>query len=458
MLIGGPSFVVRTSVAGMIRTLAVENYRSLRRLVLPLGGLTVITGANGSGKSSVYRSLRLLADAARDGAIAALAAEGGLPSTMWAGPQAAIRSAATGHRIATGTRPTGPTALRLGFAGDDLGYAVDFGHPVTASPTMFALDPEIKREWVWAGPSPRPSAQLADRHNSVVRVRDAGGAWAMITQGLRTFDSMLTELADPRAAPELMVVREQMRSWRFYDHVRTDALAPARASHIGTRTPVLSPDGGDLAAALQTIREIGDAAGLRAAVDGAFPGGEVQIEVLAGRFELLMRQQGLLRPLRSPELSDWRTSESASTPAARSPTWWRSTPAPVRSSSTKTPSTPADPADGFLTGIDKILDLIGAAPAEISAILHGTTVATNQLLQGKVGSLGFITTDRVRVDAGDRPAVRTGRVRQLLLLGEARPDRARRPGPHGRWSTRLPRQRDPAVRSGVRGRRRAVLP
>ena len=60
---------------------------------------------------------------------------------------------------------------------------------------------------------------------------------------------------------------------------------------------------------------------------------------------------------------------------------------------TKTPSTPDDPADGFLAGIDKILGLIGAAPTDISSILHGTTVATNQLLQGKVGSLGFITTD-----------------------------------------------------------------
>ncbi len=59
---------------------------------------------------------------------------------------------------------------------------------------------------------------------------------------------------------------------------------------------------------------------------------------------------------------------------------------------TKTPSTPDDPADGFLAGIVKILGLIGAAPADISSILHGTTVATNQLLQGKVGSLGFITT------------------------------------------------------------------
>ena len=49
----------------VIRTVAVENYRSLRRLVIPLDQLTLVTGADGSGKSSLYRSLRLLADAAR---------------------------------------------------------------------------------------------------------------------------------------------------------------------------------------------------------------------------------------------------------------------------------------------------------------------------------------------------------------------------------------------------------
>jgi len=63
-----------------------------------------------------------------------------------------------------------------------------------------------------------------------------------------------------------------------------------------------------------------------------------------------------------------------------------------RLATTKTPSTPADPAVGFLTGVSKILGLIEAGPADIESILHGTTVATNQLLQGKVGALGFITT------------------------------------------------------------------
>src|SRR6478735_8178837 len=58
---------------------------------------------------------------------------------------------------------------------------------------------------------------------------------------------------------------------------------------------------------------------------------------------------------------------------------------------TKTPSTPSNPADGFLAGIDKVLGLLGATGADIDAVSHGTTVATNQLLEGKVDRLGFVT-------------------------------------------------------------------
>jgi predicted ATPase len=45
----------------VLDTVAVENYRSLRRLIVPLRGCNVVTGPNGSGKSSLYRALRLLA-------------------------------------------------------------------------------------------------------------------------------------------------------------------------------------------------------------------------------------------------------------------------------------------------------------------------------------------------------------------------------------------------------------
>jgi predicted ATPase len=294
----------------VIATLAVENYRSLRRLVLPLGRLNVVTGANGTGKSSLYRALRLLADSARNGAVAALAREGGLPSTLWAGPEQVSRSVRAGRHPVQGTVRTGPVSLRLGFAGDDFGYAIDFGLPV---PTVgadadhrsaFNLDPEIKVEAVWTGPVLRPATLLADRGGPAVRVRADDGGWRMVHDTLRPYDSMLSEVADPVLAAELMVLRERIRSWRFYDHVRTDAQAPARAAQIGTRTPVLSPDGADLAAALQTIREIGDAAALDKAVDQAFPGSELEIAVQSGRFEVTLRQHGLLRALGSAELSD----------------------------------------------------------------------------------------------------------------------------------------------------------
>ncbi len=271
----------------MLDTVAVENYRSLRRLVVPLRGCNVVTGPNGSGKSSLYRALRLLADSACNGSVNALAREGGLSSTMWAGP---------GKK--------GPVSLKLGFAGDDFGYAVDFGLPKDAN-TAFHLDPEIKSEAVWAGPALRPSALLAERSGPAVRLRDAEGGWRTAATTLRPFDSMLSELADPQAAPELLALRERVRSWRFYDHVRTDESAPARTPQIGTRTTVLSHDGADLAAALQTIAEIGDAAALASAVDDAFPGSRVEIRTSDdARFEVTLRQPGMLRALTAAELSD----------------------------------------------------------------------------------------------------------------------------------------------------------
>lgn len=73
---------------------------------------------------------------------------------------------------------------------------------------------------------------------------------------------------------------------------------------MGTRTPVLSHDGRDLAAAWQTIREIGDARALDEAVPDAFPGATVQVSTDDGRFGLQFSQHGLLRPLSAAELSD----------------------------------------------------------------------------------------------------------------------------------------------------------
>jgi predicted ATPase len=197
-----------------------------------------------------------------------------------------------------------PVALRLGFGGDEFSYAIDFGLPVGGGDSAFALDPEIKRESIWAGPVLRPAAVLCERDNRIVRVRGDNRTWSG-PYPIRPHDSMLSEFADPRLAPEVVRVREQVRSWRFYDHIRTDAAAPSRASQVGTRTPVMSPDGADVAAALQTIRETGDDDSLDKAVDLAFPGSRVTVESEGGgRLGLRLHQHGLLRPLGAAELSD----------------------------------------------------------------------------------------------------------------------------------------------------------
>ncbi|MEE9322706.1 MAG: AAA family ATPase [Granulosicoccus sp.] len=81
----------------MIETLAISGYRSLKDLLLPMSQLTVVTGANGSGKSSLYNALQLLADAARCNVVTALARQGGLPSTLWAGPDRVTRAMKLGE-------------------------------------------------------------------------------------------------------------------------------------------------------------------------------------------------------------------------------------------------------------------------------------------------------------------------------------------------------------------------
>ncbi|HEY7432449.1 MAG TPA: hydantoinase/oxoprolinase family protein [Streptosporangiaceae bacterium] len=60
---------------------------------------------------------------------------------------------------------------------------------------------------------------------------------------------------------------------------------------------------------------------------------------------------------------------------------------------TKTPTVPADPSASFLTGLVKVLGLVGAGGDTLASVSHGTTIATNQLLEGDIGSLGFITTE-----------------------------------------------------------------
>jgi predicted ATPase len=288
----------------MISRLCIAGYRSLRDVRLELGQLTVVTGANGSGKSSLYRALRLLADIAQGRIIQSLAVEGGLPSVLWAGPESFGRAVRQGQHPVQGTVRSAPISLKLGYSSPEYGYAIDLGLPPPRTSSRFGRDPEIKVESLWTGLILGRANAFAQRNGPAVKIRDDKGLWQQAADTLQTYDSMMTQCGDARTAPELIDLREAMRAWRFYDHFRTDADAPARRRQVGTRTPVLAGDGADLAAAIATIQEVGAAGALNDAIADAFPGGAITVRDVDGYFEVEMRQYGLLRPLKTAELSD----------------------------------------------------------------------------------------------------------------------------------------------------------
>ena len=290
----------------MLHTFAVANYRSLRELKLKLEPLTLVTGANGSGKSNLYRALRLLQQAAAGRLAEALAAEGGIPSVQWAGP-ADTRSQRKRGLPIQGTRGKDVVRISFGFAADDVAYEIKLGLPAGGNPvaqSRFRLDPEVKSECIWQAPPQRRATTWLEREGPLVNLRNADGEWQRLGSPLAASRSVLSELSEPQRFPEVFALRERLRSWRFYDGFRTDVDSPLRQPRVSVQTGALAHDGHDLAAALQTIIEIGDADALHAAVDDAFPGSRIAILGDDARLEVGLNVDGLLRELRATELSD----------------------------------------------------------------------------------------------------------------------------------------------------------
>ncbi|GMN90178.1 AAA family ATPase [Francisella sciaenopsi] len=288
----------------MIKTLAVNNYRSLLNLVIPLSQLNIITGANASGKSNLYKALRLLAETAQGGVVNSLAKEGGLTTTFWAGPEKISKEMREGKVPIQGGPKQKEPRLRLGFSDETFGYTISLGYPGPLTATSFSLDAEIKRETIWAGKTYKHPSALVDRDSHIIKVREQR-QWQIIEQHCPNYESIFTQASYIDKTPEIVALREKIKQWRFYDHFRTDIDAPARANQLGTLTTVLSHDGHDLASALQTIIDIGDHQALNEAIEDAFPGSSLNIKKHSdGQFITELSQHGLLRPLSAREFSD----------------------------------------------------------------------------------------------------------------------------------------------------------
>jgi predicted ATPase len=267
-----------------VTELRIKGYRSIRDLVIPLKPVNVIVGANGCGKSNLYQSIVLLHAAAQGRLANTLAAEGGMPSVLWAG-----------------SRKEGPVRMELGATLDGTDYDLVLGLPGPSN-TMFGLDPLVKEERVTE--RGRKAIKILERNTNSCNVRDAQGERNSYTLALSSGESVLSQIVDPYNYPHLSALRNKLTSWRFYHSFRTDADSPIRLPQVGVRTRVMASDGHDLAPALQTILENGDDVGLRMAIQDAFPGAELAIGGYDGRFEVAMHFPGLHRHLQARELSD----------------------------------------------------------------------------------------------------------------------------------------------------------
>jgi len=195
----------------------------------------------------------------------------------------------------------------LSFETEDYGYEIQIGlprpkeHPPGG--TMFHLDPQVKEETIWPAGSKRRPLML-DRKGYSAWLRNGDGALVEYPFSLLKSESVLSQVIEPHLYPEISILRQEILRWRFYHHFRTDPESPLRQPNIGVQTTVLSHDGSDLAAALQTIYEIGDDAALRDAIASAFGGARLFVESAETQFGMRLEVPGLLRPLQAREFSD----------------------------------------------------------------------------------------------------------------------------------------------------------
>lgn len=272
----------------MLKEVWIQGYRSVRKFVMPLGRINLVQGPNGCGKSNLYNAIQLLASAASGDFARAICAEGGIDQTMWAGAG----------------RPNVPRRIILGMQAEQFGYELQIGLPPPQTSPFFAFDPEIKLEEAWLGERRSSSSRLLMRRNQTVKVLGIDGDKIDYAPGMLPHESVFVHIAEPERYPELNRLRQLFNHWRFYHHFDIGPTSPLRSPQPSIRTPVLSHDGRDLAAAFATIIETGDAVMLHNILAAAFSDARFHVRNSDAGLEMMMTREGVRRPFRARELSD----------------------------------------------------------------------------------------------------------------------------------------------------------
>ncbi|MEJ0017105.1 MAG: AAA family ATPase [Acetobacteraceae bacterium] len=253
----------------VVREMEVEGYRSLRRLRFPAERLTVFQGANGVGKTNLYRVLQLIQSAAAGTLSREMAAEGGMAAVLWAGPRRARAPARLRLAVSLGADPPAPGT-------GSFRYEIEVGMKAPVEAAM-PFEPRIKEERVSFAAARRP-VMLLERRGPALTVMDSDGKRAQPRIDLLPSETALAAVRDAARYPDLDLVRQTLLDWRFYHDLRSDPASPLRRPCLAVATPTLASDGSDLAAVFATlafIRE--DTTDLDQAIADAFPDARLEV-------------------------------------------------------------------------------------------------------------------------------------------------------------------------------------
>lgn len=246
---------------------STAGYRSLRAIHYPVGQIEVFVGANGVGKTNLYRALELLR-AAAENRLGKVLAQEGMRAAIWAGP----------------ARRGEPVRMRFGATladpqtrGTSYRYEVEVGLPPAEAAGAFRTEPQVKLESLAIRLGSR-TARLIERKGPSVMARGEDGRPADVDLDILASETVLGRLEDPGRYPGLDALRRTLLEWRFYHEFRTDPASPLRRPCDAVATPTLASDGADLAAVFATlalIRE--DTTDLDEVIAEAFPGARLEV-------------------------------------------------------------------------------------------------------------------------------------------------------------------------------------
>lgn len=246
-----------------------KGYRSLRSIHFELGALTVFVGANGAGKTNLYRGLQLVQAAAQGSFAHELAREGGLAAALWAG-----------------MRPKNEPArihLDVGLTGESARYRyhIEAGLVPQAGGAIlgngFLGEPQVKVETLKFSHRGREQTVL-ERKGPAVTIVGSDGKRRPFGVPLLASETALATLHDADRLADIAAVRRSLLEWRFYHGLRTDRDSPLRQPCHAVTTPILASDGRDLAAVFATLVHIrADTQDLENSIEEAFPGARMVV-------------------------------------------------------------------------------------------------------------------------------------------------------------------------------------